>query len=112
MTERLFLLNPDWHDDQGGPWFCPAGAYVEGVLAFYPQLRDALEVIYLDHPRPRPSVIAEVGEAYQSCPILILDGELDWPEAKISETTGRRFLQDHAIAPYLAARYGVGRPHP
>ena len=34
MAERLFLLNPDWHDDQGGPWFCPAGAYVEGVLAF------------------------------------------------------------------------------
>ena len=112
MTERLFLLNPDWHDDQGGPWFCPAGAYVEGVLAFYPRLRDVLDIVYLDHPRPRPSVIAEVGEAYQSCPILILDGELDWPEAKISETTGRRFLQDHAIAPYLAARYGVGRPHP
>ena len=43
---------------------------------------------------------------------LILDGELDWPEAQVSETTGRRFLQDHAIAPYLAARYGVGRPHP
>ena len=34
MTDRLFLLNPDWHDDEGGPWFCPAGAYVEGVLAF------------------------------------------------------------------------------
>lgn len=112
MTERLFLLNPDWHDDQGGPWFCPAGAYVEGVLAFYPRLRDVLDIVYLDHPRPRPLVIAEVGEAHQSCPILILDGELDWPEAQVSETTGRRFLQDHAITPYLAARYGVGRPHP
>ena len=64
-------------------------------------------LIALDHV-----VIAEVGEAHQSCPILILDGELDWPEAQVSETTGRRFLQDHAIAPYLAARYGVGRPHP
>ena len=56
MTERLFLLNPNWHDDQGGPWFCPAGAYVEGVLAFYPRLRDALDVVYLDHPRPRQPV--------------------------------------------------------
>ena len=63
MTEQLFLLNPDWHDDQGGPWFCPAGAYVEGVLAFYPRLREQLEIVYLDHPRPRPPVIAEVGEA-------------------------------------------------
>ena len=112
MAERLFLLNPDWHDDQGGPWFCPAGAYIEGVLAFYPKLHDALEVVYLDHPRPRQPVIDQVGEANQSCPILILDYTFDWPDAQVSETTGRRFLQDHAIAPYLAARYGVGRPHP
>ena len=33
MTDRLFLIHPDWRDDEGGPWFCPAGAYVEGVLA-------------------------------------------------------------------------------
>lgn len=112
MSERLFLLNPDWFDDQGGPWFCPPGAYVEGVLSMYPQLREALEVIYLDHPRPRQPVIDALGADNQSCPVLVLDGQLDWPEAQISETTGRRFLQDHAIAPYLAARYGVGRPHP
>lgn len=112
MAERLFLLNPDWRDDQGGPWFCPGGAYIEGVLAFYPRLREALEVVYLDHPRPRAAVIEQVGEANQSCPVLVLDGELDWPEAATSAATGRRFLQDHAIAPYLAARYGVGRPHP
>lgn len=112
MVERLFLLNPDWRDDQGGPWFCPAGAYIEGVLAFYPRLRDLLDVVYLDHARPRPPVIAQVGEAHQGCPVLVLDGEWDWPDAQLSEATGRRFLQDHAIAPYLAARYGVGRPHP
>lgn len=112
MAERLFLLNPDWHDDQGGPWFCPPGAYIEGVLAFYPQLRDLLEVVYLDHPRPRPAVIDALGEANQSCPVLVLDGGLDWPDAQVSEATGRRFLQDEAIARYLAARYGVGRPHP
>ncbi len=64
------------------------------------------------NPRPRQPVIDQVGETHQSCPILILDDTLDWPDAKVSETTGRRFLQDHAIAPYLAARYGVGRPHP
>lgn len=112
MAERLFLLNPDWHDDQGGPWFCPPGAYIEGVLAFYPRLREELDVVYLNHPRPRLAVIEQVGDTNQSCPVLVLDGELDWPEAETSETTGRRFLQDHAIAPYLAARYGVGRPHP
>lgn len=112
MTDRLYVLKPDWRDDQGGPWFCPAGALIEGVLGFYPRLRDELQVSYLDHPRPRPSVIDEVGEAHQGCPILVLDGAFDWPDARVSEATGRRFLKDEAIIPYLAARYGIGLPHP
>ena len=87
MTDRLFLINPGWHDDQGG-------------------------IRYLDHPRPRPPVIDLVGEAHQSCPLLVLDGAFDWPEAETSAATGQRFLQDEAILPYLAARYGVGLPHP
>ncbi len=112
MTDRLFLLNPDWHDDEGGPWFCPAGAFIEGVLAFYPTLKAQLDITRLDHPRPRPAVIGQVGEDHQSCPILVLDGEFDWPGAQTSAVTGARFLQDHAIVPYLAARYGIGLPHP
>lgn len=112
MTDRLYLLNPGWHDDAGGPWYCPAGAIVEGVLSFYPALREQLLITYLDHPRPRPPVIAEVGEDHQSCPLLVLDGGFDWPDAATSAATGRRFLQDEAIIPYLAARYGIGLPHP
>ena len=112
MTDRLFLLNPDWHDDAGGPWFCPAGAFIEGVLAFYPQLGSHLDIVRLDHPRPRRPVIALVGEDHQSCPLLVLDGEFDWPDAQTSAATGRRFLQDHAIVPYLAARHGIGLAHP
>jgi hypothetical protein len=112
MTDRLFVLNPDWTEDQGGPWFCPAGAVIEGVLAFYPDLKTRLEITRLDHPRPRPAVIEQVGEDHQSCPILVLDETFDWPDARISEATGKRFLQDQAIIPYLAARYGIGLPHP
>jgi hypothetical protein len=112
MTDRLFLIDPDWHDDLGGPWFCPAGATIEGVLAFYPALTDQLEITRLKFPRPRPAVIEAVGEEHQSCPVLVLDGGIDWPDAQTSEATGRRFLQDEAIIPYLAARYGIGLPHP
>ena len=32
MTDRLLLLNPGWFDDQGGPWYCPPGAVIEGAL--------------------------------------------------------------------------------
>jgi len=112
MADRLFLINPGWTDDHGGPWYCPAGAVVEGVLAFHPGLRDQLDIAYLDFPRPRPPVIEAVGEDHQSCPILVLDGGFDWPEAETSAATGARFLQDEAIIPYLAARYGIARPHP
>ncbi|HYD26992.1 DUF3088 family protein [Brevundimonas sp.] len=112
MTDRLFLIDPSWHDDLGGPWFCPAGAFIEGVLAFYPALGDQLEITRLGFSRPRLPVIDLVGEDNQSCPLLVLDETFDWPEARTSEATGRRFLQDHAIVPYLAARYGIGLPHP
>lgn len=112
MTDRLFLINPGWTDDEGGPWYCPAGAIVEGVLAFHPTLTTQLDITRLDFPRPRPAVIDLVGEDHQSCPILVLDEAFDWPEARTSETTGRRFLQDGDIIPYLAARYGIARPHP
>lgn len=112
MTDRLFLVNPGWTDDAGGPWYCPAGAVIEGVLAFHPRLQDQLDIVRLDWARPRPPVIAAVGEENQSCPLLVLDGAFDWPEADTAAATGARFLQDEAIIPYLAARYGIARPHP
>ena len=112
MAEPLFLINPDWHDAHGGPWYCPPGAVIEGVLSFYPKLRELLDVVYVDFSRPRPAVLEWVGEADQSCPLLVLDGQFDWPDAQVSATTGRLFLQDEAIIPYLAARYGIGLPHP
>ena len=112
MTDRLFLVNPGWTDDAGGPWYCPAGAVIEGVLAFHPRLKDRLDIVRHDWTRPRPPVIAAVGEENQSCPLLVLDGAFDWPEADTAAATGARFLQDEAIIPYLAARYGIARPHP
>lgn len=112
MTDRLFLVNPDWHDEAGGPWYCPAGAVIEGVLAFYPALTDHLEITRVDVLRPRAAVVELVGEANQSCPLLVLTEGSHWPDARVSEVTGRLFLQDEAMIPYLADRYGIGRPHP
>ena len=58
MADRLYLLNPDWFDDLGGPWYCPPGARIEGVLGLYPRLREQVQVTHLDHPRPRAAVVA------------------------------------------------------
>ena len=111
--DKLFLLKPDFRKGDEGPFYCPESAMVEGVLSFYPKLRDKLEVEYVDFARPRTPVVAALGEANQGCPVLVLadgrrvlDASLD-----VHEANGRRFLSNEAhIRRYLASAYGVGLP--
>ena len=113
---KLFLLKPSFPDPKAGPGLChcPHSAAVEGLLSFHPELRERLEVRYVDFPRPRPDVVALVGEANQSCPVLVL-GEAA-PAAvegvPIGSHQGRRFVSGaEAIGNYLSAAYGIARPH-
>jgi hypothetical protein len=109
-TAILFLISPNSRPDRPEGWYCPDCALVEGVLAYYPQLRAALDVRHVDFPRPRQAVIDLVGEAFQDCPCLLLDpgmAGIDAPVAKgwrvITENT--KLILD--TLPLLAA--GVGR---
>lgn len=73
--EKLFLLKPDFQDinrDINAKYFCPPCTLIEGLLSFYPRLRTELEVHYVDFVRPRPAIIDLIGEANQSCPVLVL----------------------------------------
>lgn len=109
--DKLFLLKPDFRKDGQGPFYCPESALVEGVLSFYPKLRQALDVEYVDFAKPRAAVVAALGEANQGCPVLILaDGKraLD-ASLEVKEAKGRRFIANEAhIRRYLSAAYGVG----
>lgn len=114
MKDTLFLLKHDFPDGPGKPFYCPECSQVSGVLHYYPHLRHHLEVRYVDFPRPRPDVVALVGEANQSCPVLVL-GEAA-PAAvegvPIGSHQGRRFVSGaEAIGNYLSAAYGIARPH-
>jgi hypothetical protein len=112
MKDRLYLLKPNFLD-QGKAYFCPGCAQVEGMLSFYPALREKIEVFYIEFPRPRPSLVAEIGEDNQACPKLVLGGEYDIPEkATVGEVNGRRFISAPLdICRYLANAYRVGEPH-
>jgi hypothetical protein len=106
----LFLIRPDSRPDRPEGWYCPDCALVEGVLAYYPQLRAALEVRHVDFPRPRQAIIDLAGESAQDCPCLLLDpdvGPIEAPVMKgwrvIAENT--RLLLD--TLPKLAAGVGV-----
>ncbi|WP_120523935.1 DUF3088 domain-containing protein [Corallococcus exercitus] len=110
----LFLLKPGFQDPGDDTrYFCPSCAYLEGVLGFYPRLRDVLQVTYVDYERPRPSIVALLGEGNQGCPVLVLAPlvKTDGLEG-VREHGAYRFITDKvAISRYLAQRHGTGFPH-
>ncbi|RQR50162.1 DUF3088 domain-containing protein [Burkholderia sp. Bp9126] len=110
MKDTLFILRPGFFKDTDGPFYCGDSVAVEGLLSFFPQLRDAIDVEYVDAPRPRQPIVALIGEANQSAPVLVLaqarvptDGAID-----VKESNGRRFIDAPAdIRRYLSSQYGV-----
>jgi hypothetical protein len=114
--DQLFLLKPDFRADDGGPYYCPSCATLEGVLSFYPQLRSVLDVQYVEFPRPRAAVIAAIGADNQGLPSLVISSDPAADKAlvglDVKQAKGRRFLQSPGdIGKYLARRHGIGEPH-
>lgn len=99
--KKLFLLNPDFQDiscSADAKYFCPPCALIEGVLSFYPRLRNELEITYVDFVRPRPAIIGLIGEANQSCPVLILED-------------GSFLNEPDEIIEHLAENHQIGHAH-
>ncbi len=108
----LFLLRAGFPDPKLGPggFFCPECTAVTGLLWYYPEVAAALDIRQVDAPRPRPDVVALVGEEHQSCPVLVLP-EGDRPEG-VPVAKGRAFVSGPAaINAFLADRYGTARSH-
>jgi Protein of unknown function (DUF3088) len=110
----LFLLKPGFHDDKGGPFFCPDCAAVEGFLKCAPEVERRLDVRRIDFPRPRREIIDLLGSDHQGCPVLVLDQGAALPaDAKRSAETGRLFVSGSLeICEYLGRTFGAVRPHP
>ena len=115
MKDQLFLLRPDWID-QDRPWFCMACAAVEGFLGYYPAVRDRLDITYVPYERPRHPVVDLLGEARQNLPTLILAGPFEHPDLREGDLQSANGLwcatNEGPITRVLAARYGVSPPHP
>lgn len=110
--DRIYLLKPGFKMEGRGPYFCAACATVEGMLSFYPDLRDKVDVRYIGYERPRPDIVAEIGEENQSTPVLVLGEGSTVPDGlHPQEANGNRFLNDeYEILHYLAARFAVAQP--
>jgi hypothetical protein len=109
----LFLLKPGFHEDKGGPFFCPDCAAVEGFLRYAPEAERQLDVHRIDFPRPRKDIVALIGAENQSCPVLVFEEGVSIPaEAKRSLETGKAFISGSlAICEFLGRSFGVARPH-
>ena len=112
--DTLFVLRPGFLD-KGTRWFCPYSAQVIGFLDYYPEVRDTLEIVELDFPRPRQAIVEMVGEEHQAAPLLVLAAGAE-PEpvsgVTIGRAKGRAFVEKTIeILRYLAATRGVPGPH-
>lgn len=112
IKDQLFLLKPGFFKESAGPFYCSDSVAVEGLLGFFPLLREAVDVHYIDAPRPRAAIVALIGEANQSAPVLVLgSGRVPVDSAVPVRIHGDvHFIDtpDH-IRRYLSSQYGVAQ---
>jgi Protein of unknown function (DUF3088) len=119
MTDKLFLLNPNFTDeriDQNGVrYYCPHCALMEGILNYYPRLTERIEIHYVDFKKPRKDIIELIGEENQNCPVLIIDSDKEVSDniAYHKAYNNKFFLNSiDTIVKYLSEKYGIGVSHP
>ena len=116
---KLFLLKPDFTDnmiDAQVKFYCPDCAMVQGIIGYYPKLKDLIEIIYVDFERPRKKIIKYIGEENQGCPVLIV-GKHELNDNIVNsyfKAYNDYLFIDSAnkIAKYLTENFRIGLPHP
>jgi len=106
VRDTLFLISPGFEDPKrpGRRFVCPHCNQVEGLLGAFPDLAARIDVERVPFLRPRGKVIALLGEAHQSLPVLVFG---DNPPAEAAEAQGRFFIADtRTILAQLAERHG------
>lgn len=116
---HLFLLKASFLDPSAGVenqgYHCPDCARIEGLLSYFPALRERVVVQYVEFSKPRAAIVAYLGEQYQSCPVLVATEELaaQVPECSFQVYEYYYFLNTaEAITEFLASAYGISRAHP
>lgn len=112
----LYLLRSKFPDPKHGDqlFFCPQCSPVEGLLAMFPDVRQNLDVRYVDFARPRGDMAGYVGDE-QSCPQIVLPDGDDAYSAELSvagQGQTRRIDAPADIQSYLLGRFDLPQPHP
>lgn len=107
--DTLFLLPPGFAD-RGERQYCPECAEVWGYLAYYPAIRETLDIVYQPVAHPRSGLVARLGEGRWNCPTLVL--RADAPDGPGVQTTGGARYIDSArdMARYWSSLFGTALP--
>ena len=112
--DKLIILETDFEDPAypDKRFYCWHCILMEGVLAAFHALANAIDVERIPWPRPRQKVIQHIGEMNQSVPVLLLaDNAPDRLQTGIYQ--GRRFVEGKdAILNVFNLRYGIPLPRP
>lgn len=109
--DTLFLLPPGF-EANGQREFCPECAEIWGVLAWYPALKESLDIVYVGLPHPRAPIVEMLGPGKHNAPTLVLaEGSPRAPDVTYNEAGGRAFLPSaRLIARHFASLHGTPMP--
>lgn len=111
--DQLYLIKHDFVEGRK-TYYCPGCAELLGLLEIYPTLKRNIAIHYVEFVRPRPALVSLLGEAHQSCPVLVLAQEPpNLPEhLAVLFASGHAFVEGpREIGHYLAHVHGIGIPH-
>lgn len=106
--DTIFMLPPGFEDNSQRQ-FCPECAELFGLLAYYPAIRDAVEIVHIGITHPRAPITDVLGEGNFNAPTLVLASGTDTPDGVSFKTAnGRKYIDStRGIAALWAARYGI-----
>lgn len=107
MKDQLFLMQPGFTNAGMGPFYCGDSVSVEGLLGFFPELREKVDVEYIPFTRPRQPIAEMLGAENQSIPVLVL-AEADGADFGAKTANGHAFISDERkIRDYLSGKFGL-----
>jgi hypothetical protein len=115
MAQDILFLLPADFEDKGQSWYCRECAEIVGLLSYYQELHEQLDIrMVIDYPRPRRDIIEALGsDAHQNCPMLITANTSPIDGVNYIDVNGHKIVNGaKQIGLYLSARFGIGGPHP
>lgn len=108
VRDTIFMLAPGFEANERRE-FCPECAELFGLLAYYPAIRDAVNIVHIGIDHPRAPINALLGEGNFNAPTLVLAEGTDSPDGvRFKTANGRKYMDSiRAISALWTARYGL-----